>query len=279
MSPRRSPQVEVLKEDATSLREELRHTLHSFAALAEEGDMKGHQGRLEAMCVDGGDGSLDDFFRKSGGLKAELTAIHHALGEPILVYPGPLDSLRQRVDVVVSVLDLSDRLEELGKQNARRNLQATLEKLRTGRKAEIAGLVPQLRRQVSTLAQVSCIPPEVSAELVGLADRLEVFEKHTGRGGGGGGGTMGTMGTTGAASVLGSTRGGGGGTSVVGGESTRGSELGGGGGSGGGSRAGGTTIGGRSAAMSGKGSVTSVGSTHLVEVRGIQKRLGYVIEI
>ena len=77
---------------------------------------------------------------------------------------------------------------------------------------------------------------------------------------------------------MGSTRGG---TSVVGGGAE--SELGAGtaGGSsqpsdrGGGSRAG--TTSGRTTAMSAVRSVTSVGSTHMVEVRNVQKRLGFLV--
>ena len=164
-----------------------------FAAFAPEGDLGGHKTILSGLCdrseyrwssehpEESNQYSIDDFFRKSGGLKAELTAIFKSCGERNLIYEDALRTLKGRVAMIERVLDLDNDLDALGKQTARTDVKHSLEKMRTARKAEISGLVPKLKEQVRRLAQIACVPQSAREEMETTADALQTFEDIVGK--------------------------------------------------------------------------------------------------
>ena len=165
--------------DAKALREELRAELHTFAALAPDGDLytggdrgsgRRHRPQLEGMI---GDTELDDFFRKAGGLKSELANVVRALATPSLIYGEELLALRVRVKLLVGACKVDSVLAVQGKSDSRKAVSETLETLRTAKKADIPPVVPVLFHQTAALAGVTGLEADVYEELEAALAQLQ----------------------------------------------------------------------------------------------------------
>lgn len=152
-----------MKASMEQTQEALRAEIHEYAALADLGDIftQGERGRgaehrmrLHNMMTDD---NLDDFFRRSGGLKSELTNIVTTLAKPQLIYNEHLEKLLYRIELLVEARGIMQLHEDEGKSSDLKGIQSTLEKLRVGATSELAPLVPILHRQ-ATLLLLTCSP-------------------------------------------------------------------------------------------------------------------------
>ncbi|GBG27268.1 Coiled-coil domain-containing protein 180 [Hondaea fermentalgiana] len=161
-------------------REALRAELHEYAALADEGDIftqgergKGalHRLRIHELMSDE---SLDNFFRRAGGLKAELTNIVTSLAMPELIHNKYLETVLHRVELLVEARQVSQVHENEGKTSDLKALQTTLEKLRIGAAADLGPLVPVLHRQAKLLhATVSSLGDFLCSDILTALRHLE----------------------------------------------------------------------------------------------------------
>ena len=163
-------------EEAAELRERLRHRLHVYGAKTPEGDFK--QGR-ELISQTLKDESLEEYFRMAGSLKHELHHFEEKLGSPQLIYQPEVDALLPRMVLVASSLDLEDRLEEMGKEEERKAIQATLEKLRKAPKEDLMNIIPTLEQQTGKLMNTSDLDPIFIAEVKDINTKLgEIRQAH-----------------------------------------------------------------------------------------------------
>ncbi|RHY33015.1 hypothetical protein DYB32_001940 [Aphanomyces invadans] len=156
--------------EAAALREQLRATCHRVGAKAKEGDLATIATQLTALLADK---SLDEFFRLSGGLRAELAAIEDRLASPDMIYQENVAALMPRVAMLVAALPLESILDAQGKSSERKAIQATLERLRKAPKNEIVPLLPILLAQTTTLAGIQGIDDTLRHDLDDIARKLD----------------------------------------------------------------------------------------------------------
>lgn len=173
-------QQEAMRLEMDKAREALRAELHSYAALASEGDIFTHgdlgHGSLHRVRIGAAvaDAELEDFFRRAGALKPELEAVVSGFGRADLIHNSNVHALQERVQLLVEAAEVAGALEREGKSAALAALQHTLEALRTAKKADLAPLVPVLHRQARALRDAS---DRLGHAVVGEADRaLELLE-------------------------------------------------------------------------------------------------------
>lgn len=180
-TPRYFDRLRVQKEDmlndAISVREALRAELHTYGALAEEGDAAGLAQELETKSFSASD-ELEDFFRKAGGLKPEMKTTIALLNNPRLIYDEEVNDLQGRAQFILSCSGLDEILEGQGKQGERKAIQAILEKLRTSPRADLPPLVPILLKQLNKFQTITGFPMDVVNELKDLCARLEAIVSY-----------------------------------------------------------------------------------------------------
>ena len=130
-------------DEAERRREALRAELHNYGALHLEPDAEGLAARIDGTSLDV---TLEEFFRKSGGLKSELTRLSHILRDPNLIYEGVRKSGVTSASLVISGFDLEETLEKQGKSSQRKSAQDTLERLRKATKSECLPILPLLKQ-------------------------------------------------------------------------------------------------------------------------------------
>ncbi|GMH74178.1 hypothetical protein TL16_g06393 [Triparma laevis f. inornata] len=158
------------QDEAEKRRESLRHELHNYGALHLEPDTE-----YFARVIDGvvHEQELEEFMRKSGGLKAELVKIIKLLRDPNMIYLKVLDQAIVSLTVVQCGRDLEETLELQGKSSLRKMAQDTLERLRKATKSECLPILPLLKQQCTALALVNGIDELLKKELTMAADGLQ----------------------------------------------------------------------------------------------------------
>ncbi|GMI03755.1 hypothetical protein TrRE_jg12660 [Triparma retinervis] len=157
-------------DEAEKRREDLRHELHNYGALHLEPDVGYFAGEIDAVV---NSAELEEFLRKSGGLKPELVKISKQLRDPNLIYLKLLDAAVESLTVVQCGKDLEIVLEKQGKSSLRKTAQDTLERLRKATKSEVLPILPVLKQQCTALALVNGIDPLLKKELALAADGLQ----------------------------------------------------------------------------------------------------------
>lgn len=162
---------------AEALQEALRLELHGFGALAREGDIEAAKTELEKLLDND---TLEDFFRSSGGLRAELDSIAKRLVLSDLIYNSNVAALLENVQLLLSALPLAQLMESQGKEAERKAVQATLEKIRKATKHDIAALLPPLQTQLQVLVHLDGMDDVFKAELEDLANQLSAIATQSG---------------------------------------------------------------------------------------------------
>ena len=157
-------------DEAESRRENLRHELHSYGALHLEPDLESFAKSIDEVVTQP---ELEEFMRKSGGLKAELVKITKQLRDPNLIYQKFIDSAITALTVIQCGKDLEAVLEKQGKSSLRKSAQDTLERLRKATKSEILPILPLLKQQCTAIAVVNDIDQLLKKELAMAADGLQ----------------------------------------------------------------------------------------------------------
>ena len=157
-------------DEAEKRREDLRHELHNYGALHLEPDVGYFASEIDDVV---NSAELEEFFRKSGGLKPELVKISKQLRDPNLIYLKLLDAAVESLTVVQCGKDLEIVLEKQGKSSLRKTAQDTLERLRKATKSEVLTILPVLKQQCTALALVNGIDALLKKELALAADGLQ----------------------------------------------------------------------------------------------------------
>ncbi|GMI21963.1 hypothetical protein TeGR_g1116, partial [Tetraparma gracilis] len=157
-------------DEAEMRRENLRAELHNYGALHLEPDTESFALEIDAVVTAT---DLEEFFRKSGGLKSELVKITKILRDPNLIYEQTLTSGVHATTLVRCGRDLEDILEKQGKSSLRKAAQDTLERLRKATKSECLPILPILKNQCTSLALVNDIDGLLKKELSMAADQLQ----------------------------------------------------------------------------------------------------------
>ncbi|RHZ08041.1 hypothetical protein DYB31_000265 [Aphanomyces astaci] len=156
--------------EAAAMRELLRATCHRVGAKAKEGALATIATQLTTLLADK---NLDEFFRISGGLRAELAAIEDRLASPDMIYQENVTALVPRVAMLVAALPMEAILDAQGKSSERKLIQATLERLRKAPKNEIVPLLPTLLAQTTILAGIQGIDDTLRLELDDIGRKLD----------------------------------------------------------------------------------------------------------
>ncbi|GMI11443.1 hypothetical protein TrVE_jg944 [Triparma verrucosa] len=173
------------QDEAEKRREDLRHELHKYGALHLEPDTEFFANQMEEVVQSP---ELEEFMRKSGGLKAELVKIVKLLRDPNMIYQKVLDQAIVSLTVVQCGRDLEETLELQGKSSLRKMAQDTLERLRKATKSECLPILPLLKEQCTALALVNGIDSLLKKELTIAADGLQELvstAEHAAENGGG----------------------------------------------------------------------------------------------
>ena len=113
-----------------------------------------HSRNLEQLLRDS---SLDDWFRKAGGLKPMLKDVMVTLKSPQLIYNDELvtndTSLTRKIELLCCALPLGSVLEDQGKEGERTALMNTLEQLRKAAKADMPALLPVVKDQANKVCR------------------------------------------------------------------------------------------------------------------------------
>ena len=96
-------------DEAEKRREDLRHELHKYGALHLEPETENFASNIDEVVKSP---ELEEFLRKSGGLKAELVKITKQLKDPNLIYTKFLDAAVETLTVVQCGRDLEEILEK-----------------------------------------------------------------------------------------------------------------------------------------------------------------------
>ena len=157
-------------DEAEQRREDLRAELHIYGALHNEPDLESGARTIDEQVSQT---ALEEFFRKSGGLKHALVAIAKQLRDPSLIYQKYLHEVSRGIGVLLCSKDLEVVLEKQGKDSMRKNMQDTLERLRKATKSEVVPVLPLLKQQCVDLAVVNKIDPMLKRELSTASDQLQ----------------------------------------------------------------------------------------------------------
>ena len=176
-----------LLRSAEGFREALRGELHYFGALAEKPDLLGVSTNMSMASgiVAGGAGIIEDeeladFFRRSGNLKTTLKKILEGLRKPTLVYQAEAKSVLRLVMALRAGMNIGEILEAQGKGADRNSIQSTLEKLRTGKSADVGKNSKSLLRKLRSFTAVTGLEPLYMTELHSIVDGLtNIFEPNT----------------------------------------------------------------------------------------------------
>ena len=168
-------------DEADVRRENLRAELHNYGALHLEPDLETN---AEAIDEEVAQAALEEFFRKSGGLKSSLVTVSKQLRDPNLIYQKYLHEVKRGITIILCGKDLENVLEKQGKDSMRKNMQDTLERLRKATKSEVVPILPLLKQQCVDLAVVNKIDPLLKLELSTASDQLQsliesVVDSHT----------------------------------------------------------------------------------------------------
>lgn len=129
--------------------EDLRAELHQFGCLTPEGGLSTLGEELRQALADP---ELDAFFRKTGGLKAELGGLSASLLAPEMIYPDKLADLRNRLEVLVVSVNLAEVLEAQGKAGDRKTCQATVDTIRQAKRSDLPPILPSFHVTLSSCA-------------------------------------------------------------------------------------------------------------------------------
>lgn len=140
-----------------------------FGALSPEGGLGTLGADLKQLLADP---ELDAFFRKTGGLKAELGTLAASLCSPDMIYQDKLSSVKARLEVLVVSVNLAEVLDKQGKAGDRKACQTTVDAIRQAKRMDLPPLLPVFQRQVAVLAGVDGIHPRTAAELASARDTL-----------------------------------------------------------------------------------------------------------
>ena len=77
------------------------------------------------------------------------------MGNPRLIYDQEVNSLQSRAQFILSASTIANLLEEQGKDGDRKGIQATLEKLRTARRADLAPILPIFLKQLQNFQSIA----------------------------------------------------------------------------------------------------------------------------
>eukprot|EP00948_MAST-09A_sp_MAST-9A-sp1_P004245 g4245.t1 len=164
-------QLEEMVIDAKQVREELRAELHDYQALALEGDKNYHANLIEDNWLRSKD--FEDFFRKAGGLKSDLRMIVDSLRDPRIIYNDIVQKLDAKVHMLADATGIAEILEKQGKDGDRKALQATLEKLRVGKRADLVPIIPIFTKQMSNMQYIAGLPINIVNE---IADCVSILD-------------------------------------------------------------------------------------------------------
>ncbi|CAM9618005.1 unnamed protein product [Scytosiphon promiscuus] len=251
-------------KESEARREAIRAELHSYGAGCEEPDLEACCLQVEAVIHDH---KLEDFLRKAGGLKHELSTLVQSMRSPEIMYDGWLSMAVERNDLLLCGLDLDGVLDKQGKAGMRRSLADSVERLRRAPKNDIPSILNNMRRQAADLAQIPDIDPLLAASLERatedidrVVDTIKRRENSSGSGGRGNSGGAASVGSRASRkSGMGSSRGQG--------SKSAGSVS---GSSPGGSR----STGGQSRSATSRGGWESEIEIDMLQVRAVQRRLG-----
>ena len=178
-------------ENAERLREALRMELHYYGALAEKPDLSGISNAMSLATgiVPEGNGVIEDeeladFFRRAGNLKGTFKKILEALLKPDLVYQSNTRAVLELVMQLRSGTGVLELLEAQGKGGDRTTIQSTLEKLRTGKSADVGKnskiLLRKLRAFRSNVQDLEKIyEAEMDAIIADLSEILEPSSNYS----------------------------------------------------------------------------------------------------
>ena len=160
------------EDKANAFREALRAELHTYGALAEKANLPELRNSIAEALVNP---ELEEMFRKSGGLKKDLQWIAVALGRKSIIYQEDAHEAKDRVEKLYSYTNIVDLLEKQGKESDRKSIQATLEKLRTGKKKDVPKRGAQLRKQLGKFSHISGLPALMKEELNSILDEFDIL--------------------------------------------------------------------------------------------------------
>jgi hypothetical protein len=169
---------------AEGFREALRVECHYYGALAEKPDLMGCSNRMSSATgiVAGGAGIIEDeeladFFRRSGNLKNTLKKIIEGQTKPTLVYQIEAKEVLRLVMGIRAAMNIHTVLEEQGKGGDRSSVQSTLEKLRTGKSADVGKNSKSLLRKLRSFTSVTGLEELFMMELASIVAGLaSIFE-------------------------------------------------------------------------------------------------------
>jgi hypothetical protein len=157
-------------ESGEEQRESLRKELHEYSALTPPSGLRQLARALRVEVLENSD--LEDFFRRSGGLKAELDLLSTRAESDEVVYSTHLEAAAGRASLLVASLDMNQPLEAQGKGSDREATASTVDKMRSAKRTALPALVARLQSQTARLATAEGLHPLVTAELQACADSL-----------------------------------------------------------------------------------------------------------
>jgi hypothetical protein len=149
--------------------ENLRLELHGYEALVPEGRLHELGAQLESFIKEP---SLEEFFRKAGGLKVELEQLCDNAKKGDIIYEGPISNLRDRLTLLVDAFSVGPALEKVGKAVERTALLGILDQLRSAKRSDVPGLVVKLHRLISSTLRVQGLPQTVITEFESVIENL-----------------------------------------------------------------------------------------------------------
>lgn len=150
--------------------EDLRKELHTYGALHPEPDLAALSNKIDAIL---NDADMGEVFRLGGGLRPELQSVSSELVSTDIVYDNLVSTVESRLDIISAGFNLKEVMEERGRLPRLDTIRATLSKLRTVPRAEVAGVLSALLPDLREMSGYDKMPAKFLSILNDCADGIE----------------------------------------------------------------------------------------------------------